>query len=367
MGWFWADGPQAKAQSQGLSHRTQNGLRSPPPGCPMHKHQKSADAITSSDYRSVNYGPPTEFERASECPIPRGSRSYVKEHRESKECREPKEPKEPKEHKEHKEHKGFKEEWKERKSESQSTFAKLNPLNYMFRDLSQARAPDQTHALPTSREPSTIPRGNGDGNWEYPSPQQMYNALLRKGYTDTDVTAVESMVSVHNFLNEGAWAEIMDWEKRFSGGLYKGWRMCSRGEQNFDTMVKKYGYEKEVEDLSPSLVRFQGRPQDMTPKAAMFQVIGWLYPAAFATEPPFDRHDWYVSREINGQRKETRYIIDYYSGPPEPTGEPVFFLDVRPAITLTGAAERAVRWGCDVWWRAIGGDAREHEKRSKPK
>ncbi|KAI1760642.1 cytochrome c/c1 heme-lyase [Hypoxylon sp. FL1150] len=338
MGWFWADGPQPQIQSPPSSHHhfSREG-RTPPPGCPMHKHQKSADAMTSpSSSCPVKHTPPTS-EQSSGCPVPHGASAFPKEQRR---------------------------EWKDEKP---STLSKLNPLNYMFRDLSQAPAPDQTQALPTSREPSTIPRGDGDGNWEYPSPQQMYNALLRKGYTDTDVTAVESMVSVHNFLNEGAWAEIMDWEKRFSGGLYKGWQMCRRGEQNFDRMAKKYGYEKEMEDLSPSLVRFQGRPKDMTPKAAMFQVMGWLYPGAFGTEPPFDRHDWYVSREINGQKKEVRYVIDYYSGPPEPTGEPVFFLDVRPAMTPSGAAERAVRWGCDVWWRAIGGDTRELEKQNKSK
>ncbi|KAL7622461.1 holocytochrome c synthase [Parahypoxylon ruwenzoriense] len=339
MGWFWADSSQGKIESQRLSH---HGARSPPPGCPIHKHQKSADAMTSASTPiSASAGScpvkheSSQSEPLSGCPVPHGSRPYAREYNKD--------------------------------SEPQSTISKLNPLNYMFRDLSQAPAPNQTLALPTSREPSTIPRGNGDGNWEYPSPQQMYNALLRKGYTDTDVTAVESMVSVHNFLNEGAWAEIMDWEKRFAGGLYKGWRMCSHGEQNFDAMAKKYGYDKEVEDLSPSLVRFQGRPKDMTPKAAMFQVMGWLYPGAFGTEPPFDRHDWYVSRDTDGQRKEVRYIIDYYSGAPEPTGEPVFYLDVRPAMTPTGVAERALRWGCDVWWRAIGGDMREREQLTKSK
>lgn len=80
-----------------------------------------------------------------------------------------------------------------------------------------------------------------------------------------------------------------------------------------------------------------------------------------STEPPFDRHDWYVSRNVDGQEKEIRYVIDYYSGEPEPTGEPVFFLDVRPAITPSGAAERFIRWGTDVWWKAIGGDIREQD------
>lgn len=156
-------------------------------------------------------------------------------------------------------------------------YSKYNPLNYMFSDLSQDRAENQTVALPTEREPSTIPKGNGEGNWEYPSPQQMYNALLRKGYTDTDATAVESMVSVHNFLNEGAWAEIVEWERRFGQGLKKGWEMCRRGEEG--ALADKWKREEEVPQ--PKLLRFMGRPKEMTPKAAMIQVMGWIYPSAF--------------------------------------------------------------------------------------
>jgi cytochrome c heme-lyase len=163
-------------------------------------------------------------------------------------------------------------------SKPQSFLSQINPLNYMFRELSQSPAPNQSVVLPTSREASTIPRGSGDGNWEYPSPQQMYNALLRKGYSDTDITAVESMVSVHNFLNEGAWVEIQGWEERFAGGLYNGWKICSRGEEHapqMTTQVDRRGVEE------PTLIRFQGRPKDMTPKAAMMQVLGWLYPQKF--------------------------------------------------------------------------------------
>ena len=54
-------------------------------------------------------------------------------------------------------------------------------------------------------------------------------------------------------------------------------------------------------------------------------------------------------------------MIDYYSGPPEPTGEPVFYLDVRPAVDgPTAAAERMLRWGGDVWHRASGAKVREN-------
>lgn len=231
----------------------------------------------------------------------------------------------------------------------------------MFPDLSNAPAPNQTIALPTEREPSTIPRGAGEGNWEYPSPQQMYHALLRKGYTDTDPTAVEAMVACHNFLNEGAWAEIVDWERRFGKGLARGWQISRQGEERAPQLLRQVERQERAEAVVPSLVRFQGRPKDMTPKAAFFQVMGWLYPSKFQTEPPFDRHDWYVQRDVQGQKKEVRYVIDYYSGPPEPTGEPVFYLDVRPAATPTGAAERIIRWGSDVWWRASGAEVREQQ------
>jgi cytochrome c heme-lyase len=122
---------------------------------------------------------------------------------------------------------------KEPSAGSPSYISKLNPLNYMPKSISNQRDHDeQSVDLPLDREPSTIPRGDGQGNWEYPSPQQMYNAMLRKGYTDTPAEHVESMVAVHNFLNEGAWQEIVEWERRFSAGLKRGWEVCKKGEEN---------------------------------------------------------------------------------------------------------------------------------------
>ncbi|KAK2861160.1 hypothetical protein FQN49_004486 [Arthroderma sp. PD_2] len=248
--------------------------------------------------------------------------------------------------------------------EQKSVLSMLNPLNYMFADISQSRAPNQSVDLPVDREPSSIPRGDNSGaKWEYPSPQQMYNAMLRKGYTDTPQDAVESMVSVHNFLNEGAWQEIVDWERTFSQGLGRGWERCRRGSENLamDLEREKMRSGGVSSDDEPRLARFMGRPQDLTPKAQIFQLLGRVYPSKFGTAPPFDRHDWYVLRKTPTGDKEIRYIIDYYSGPPEPTGEPVFFLDIRPAVdTPTAAAERLLKWGGDVWWRASGGAAREN-------
>lgn len=157
----------------------------------------------------------------------------------------------------------------------------------MFSTISQERAPNQTVDLPVDREVSSIPRGDHEGNWEYPSPQQMYNAMLRKGYTDTPQDAVESMVAVHNFLNEGAWSEIVGWENIFSKGLKQGWEKCRRGEENLALERARGEFSGNSNtETEPRLLRFQGRPQDLTPKARILQTLGWLYPAKFGYVTP---------------------------------------------------------------------------------
>jgi cytochrome c heme-lyase len=246
----------------------------------------------------------------------------------------------------------------------QGLLSRFNPLNNMFAELDNSRAEIQTQDLPLSRESSTIPKADGT-LWEYPSPQQMYNAMLRKGYTDTPVDAVESMVSVHNFLNEGAWAEIMGWERRFSKGIAEGYKICKQGEEraNYTLGTAENPFDTttwtDAAMPPPKLLRFTGRPTEPTPKSQILQWASWAMPEKFGTPPPFDRHDWFVERCNDKGCKEVRYVIDYYEGAPEPTGEPVFFLDVRPAVDgPTSAAERMVRYGTDVFWRASGGEAR---------
>lgn len=201
-------------------------------------HKKSLDALTPTNEAKCQK--PANAPAASGCPVPHDARTGTET--------------------------------------PKSIMSQLNPLNYMFPDLSQKPAPNQKYNLPTDRDESTIPKGSGDGNWEYPSPQQMYNALLRKGHTDTDITAVEGMVSVHNYLNEGAWIEILEWEKRFGRGLYKGWQVCKRGEEHVPEELDRHW---DGTESAPTLERFQGRPKDMTPKATMLQVLGWVYPSKF--------------------------------------------------------------------------------------
>ncbi|TLD07952.1 hypothetical protein E2P81_ATG10593 [Venturia nashicola] len=331
MGWFWADLTPNDARAV-APHPLPKDILTPPPQCPMHKADKApAPAPAPTPVQSEM----AEAARKGGCPInhdrlaapsPTATPSYA---------------------------------------------SKLNPLNYMPSFISNTREFDQHQAvsLPLDREASTIPRGDGTGMWEYPSPQQMYNAMLRKGYTDTPAEHVEAMVSVHNFLNEGAWEEIREWERRFGSGLMKGWQESRRGEQGaaINAALQALRDDGNTDmSLEPRLTRFMGRPNDLTPKARMLSYMAKVFPEQYPENLPFDRHDWYVERrQADGSSKEIRYVIDYYSAPEE-NGEPVFFLDVRPAVDgPVSAAERVMRWGGDVWWRASGGSVREELAKQK--
>lgn len=137
--------------------------------------------------------------------------------------------------------------------------------------------------------------------------------MVRKGYSQSGEN-VESMLSVHNFLNEGAWKEILDWEQRAAPSS------------------------------EPSLMRFTGRPNSLSPKA-------YLYSTVWGGQAPFDRHDWFVDRS----GREVRYVIDYYEAPNDEHGEPVFFLDIRPALDTPGAVfQRIARWTEETWTTAAG-------------
>ncbi|KAF5338328.1 hypothetical protein D9611_012471 [Ephemerocybe angulata] len=206
----------------------------------------------------------------------------------------------------------------------------INPDNQMPK-LSQAQAPNQSIELPTDRTESSIPRGD-EGRWEYPSPQQFYNALVRKGW-ETPEEHVVTMVEIHNFLNEEAWEEVKKWEKRHdsSGDL--------------------------------QLARFKGRPGEMSPKARILMVAGWLFPSRFNSEPPFDRHDWIVRRPKTGE--EQRYVIDYYSAPPQEDGSPVFSLDVRPALDNFSSVQDRIAVLTEEVWSNFRKDQKSNGSSSK--
>jgi cytochrome c heme-lyase len=200
----------------------------------------------------------------------------------------------------------------------------INPDNNMPANPNQLPLDVQAAPLSTDRVKSSIPKGGTDDTWTYPSPQMFYNALKRKGKGE-DVTEehMDNVVAVHNSMNEQTWNQILKWESFFPR---------SNAEER------------------PSLLRFIGRPNDISPKA-------WLV-STFTSKPvPFDRHDWTVLRG----EEEVRYVIDYYymddglSGnttmPLTATGafdkgalnEKLIFVDARPALDSWSAFSARVK------------------------
>jgi len=170
----------------------------------------------------------------------------------------------------------------------------------------QERRPEQTHNMSVKRTLSGIPKADytpahqptkdsasgaeiKSDHWVYPSEQQYYNAMKKKGYNppEQDIGAI---LAIHNMVNETGWQLVKEWE------AFRG-------------------------NLSPKLKRFEGKPQVLSPKARFLTWVG--------VPPPFDRHDWIVDR--GGQ--EVRYVIDFHNVPHNSGahGVPVH-MDVRPAL-----------------------------------
>jgi cytochrome c heme-lyase len=177
----------------------------------------------------------------------------------------------------------------------------------------------QRSELSTNRVASSIPKGATEsGTWTFPSPQQFYNALVRKGKLgdDTSEDDMESVVALHNNMNEKTWAKVVEWEQQI--------------------------YDPEAQ---PKLLKFLGRPHDLSPKAGLKHYL-------LGHPLPYDRHDWTVLR---ADGDTVRYVIDYYydetraqesadSGKPElhdRNATPSLLVDVRPA--LDGPSEFVAR------------------------
>ncbi len=150
---------------------------------------------------------------------------------------------------------------------------RINLLNRMPATADQAPAAGQVEVLDTHRVRSTIPKGGTEGGtWEYPSQQMFFNALKRKNKADGISEAdMDVVVAVHNNVNEKTWRAVLEWEALHSD-------VCAH----------------------PTLLRFIGRPFELSPKAWL---LSWFGP------PPFDRHDWVVDR----CGSEVRYVIDFYA------------------------------------------------------
>ena len=145
--------------------------------------------------------------------------------------------------------------------------------------------------------------------------------MRKKGYRPP-VESIPSVLQIHNAVNERSWVQLCRWEKELHGN----------------------------ED--PKLVKFMGRPKDLSPMA-------WFNSRILMTQEPFDRHDWYVEDVEGGDPR--RYVIDFYEGK-EKTAElgstlasaarngkaatnvpvmkpPSMYIDVRPALDNPSAAK----------------------------
>ncbi|ODV80606.1 cytochrome c and c1 heme-lyase [Suhomyces tanzawaensis NRRL Y-17324] len=158
----------------------------------------------------------------------------------------------------------------------------------------QADAPPTTSNidLPTDREISSIPRTSANQNWIYPSQKQFYEAMVRKSW-DPKAQDMQTVVPIHNAVNEKAWNHILKWE---SSNIEEAKQACG----------------------GITLTSFKGDLKKLTPRA-------WFNSTVMGYQKPFDRHDWVISR----CGTEVEYVIDFYSGSGKGAS---FFLDVRPKI-----------------------------------
>jgi len=228
----------------------------------------------------------------------------------------------------------------------------------------QTPQPDQTIPLSTYRTTSSIPKPNDSSTstkasvvvpahqpheankWIYPSEQQFFNAMKKKGWgipQGTELT-IPQVVQIHNAVNERGWSEVLKWERI---------RTTIPNPNPNEPIAKNVGNDGGVGDggeVQPRLVRFIGRPKDLSPRARLYSAL-WL------RNEPFDRHDWFVDHgEGTGVR---RYVIDFYNGKESSgaagagsagNGLPSMYLDVRPALDdLDSAQDRFKMFWVDAF------------------
>lgn len=205
----------------------------------------------------------------------------------------------------------------------------VNPNNQCPLEARQQPHPEQPFELSTKRQVSSIPKADGTGNWEYPSEQMFWNAMIRKGWNWKDHVEgkdpqykgmqgedakfhgkdMAQIIKIHNSNNENAWQEVLKWERALHN------QECPIG---------------------PRLKKFSGDANKFTPRARMRQLLGY--------ELPFDRHDWIVDR----CGKEVHYVIDYYEGDIDGETGKFALLDVRPAMDSPANIWDRMRV---AWWR----------------
>jgi cytochrome c heme-lyase len=161
----------------------------------------------------------------------------------------------------------------------------LDPSNQMPVTPNQLPWPGQHKPLSTERAVSTIPKGGtaGRATWVFPSPQMFYNALQRKGKGDDVVEEdMEHVITVHNGVR--LWGR-MHWLARW---LTHALPLCAphadlarsaaAGTSGMNEMtwqqVLRWEHLHRSECAQPSLLRFFGRPDDLSPRARWKMLLG---------------------------------------------------------------------------------------------
>ena len=133
--------------------------------------------------------------------------------------------------------------------------------------------------------------------WVYPSEQQYYNAMRRKGW-NPDERDVPMVLAIHNAVNE----QVMPFWTRFRqtssvligiaactvSSIYQGWSKVLAWERM--RARSSSGDETDAKLAEPKLKEFSGKPGEMSPKA-------WFKSSVLGYAKPFDRHDWVVDRD----------------------------------------------------------------------
>ena len=228
----------------------------------------------------------------------------------------------------------------------------LDPLNQMPVVPNQLPWPGQSAPLSTERAVSTIPKGGTAGTWVFPSPQMFYNALMRKGKGD-DVTEadMEHIISVHNGAPAGGARAL----RRVPCVLTRTYaRRAGMNEMTWQQVLRWEQLHRGA-GAPPALLRFLGRPDDLSPRARWRTLMGGAPPSALrrhaclasraagvAGTPPFDRHDWYIERRDG---RQVRYVIDFYFDERHAGSPDAFAVDARPALDSVGSVMDRAKMG----------------------
>jgi len=246
---------------------------------------------------------------------------------------------------------------------------------------SSTSSPDRARPLPAHqiRVKSTTTSSNNDDNnnnnnnkstWIYPSEQQVYNAMQRKGWNTIEEEAIPSFLQIHNSVNERGWKQIQQWEQ-------------PPQQQHSPTATTHTNISTSTSTTELELSRFEGRPKELSPKAWFLSTFGFR-------KPPFDRHDWYIVHKttttpnVNDRNpnppfgdnhnnnavvvvsEEKRYILDFYMTEEGTNNNrtmsmiPRVDIDVRPALDTPDAIRQR---GTQFLRELFPGIAREYAER----